>query len=71
VTLPDGWLAVLARLGFDPMPITAVHAGAVEGLPWHHHDPFDRLLVAQADVERCTLVSADGRLGAYGIDVLW
>jgi PIN domain nuclease of toxin-antitoxin system len=71
VTIADDWAAALRRLGFDPMPVTAVHAEAVELLPWHHRDPFDRLLLAQASVERCTLVSADRRLGAYGIDILW
>lgn len=71
VTIPDGWAAALARLGFDPMPVTAVHAEAVESLPWHHRDPFDRLLIAQASVERCTLVTADRRLNAYGVDIIW
>lgn len=71
LTVSDGWADALRRLGFDPMPVTALHAEAVEGLPWHHRDPFDRLLVAQALVERRALVSADARLGAYGVDVLW
>ena len=71
LTIADGWAATLTRLGFDPMPVTALHAEAVERLPWHHRDPFDRLLVAQASVERCALVSADRRLSAYGVDVLW
>ena len=71
LTIPDGWARVLARLGFAPMPVTAVHAEAVEQLPWHHRDPFDRLLVAQASVERCALVTADRRLAAYGIGILW
>ena len=71
VTLSDGWARALQRLGFDPMPITALHAAAVEFLPWHHRDPFDRLLVAQASVERCALVTADRRLGAYPVDTLW
>ncbi len=67
----DGWASTLARLGFDPMPVTAVHAEFVERLPWHHRDPFDRLLVAQASVEHCRLVTADRRLDAYDIDTLW
>ena len=71
LTISDGWAATLGRLGFDPMPVTAIHAEAVERLPWHHRDPFDRLLVAQASIERCTLVSSDRRLGAYGVDILW
>jgi PIN domain nuclease of toxin-antitoxin system len=51
--------------------VSAIHAEAVERLPWHHRDPFDRLLVAQASVERLTLISADRRLAAYGVEVLW
>lgn len=71
LTVADGWARALARLGFDPMPVTAEHARAVEDLPWHHRDPFDRLLVAQAAVERCVLVSADRRLGRYPVEILW
>ena len=44
------------------MLMTAMHAAAVEDLPWHHRDPFDRLLVAQASIEQCALVTADRRL---------
>ena len=71
VTLPEGWAVALGRLGFDAMPVNALHAEAVEHLPWHHRDPFDRLLIAQAQVERRALVSADRRLDAYAVDVLW
>jgi PIN domain nuclease of toxin-antitoxin system len=71
LSVADGWAAALRRLGFEPLPVTALHAEAVEQLPWHHRDPFDRLLVAQAIVERRVLVSADRRLLAYGVDVLW
>ena len=71
VTLPDGWAATLRLLGFDPMPITAIHAAAVERLPWHHRDPFDRLLIAQASVEDCALVTADRGLAAYSVETLW
>lgn len=71
LTIGEGWAAALGRLGFDPMPVTAIHAAAVERLPWHHRDPFDRLLITQAAVERHVLVTADQRLSVYGIDVLW
>jgi len=71
VTLPDAWARALQRLGFDPMPVTAIHAAAVERLPWHHRDPFDRLLVAQASLERCALVTADHRLATYPVETLW
>jgi PIN domain nuclease of toxin-antitoxin system len=70
LSIGDGWARALMRLDFDPMPVTAVHAEAVESLPWHHRDPFDRLLVAQASVERRALVSADQRLAAYDVEIL-
>ena len=71
LVIEDGWTKALGRLGFDPMPITAVHAEHVEHLPWHHRDPFDRMLVAQASLEAHALVTADPDLAAYGVDVVW
>jgi PIN domain nuclease of toxin-antitoxin system len=71
LVIEDGWTKALRRLGFDPMPITAVHAEHVERLPWHHRDPFDRMLVTQALLEAQALVSADPHLAAYGVDVVW
>lgn len=71
LTIEHGWARSLARLGFDPMPITAIHAQQVQELPWHHRDPFDRLLVAQASIEGHALVTADRQLAAYGIEVVW
>ena len=52
------------------LPVSIDHAAAVEHLPWHHRDPFDRLLVAQA-IEGATLVSRDEALAAYGVPVIW
>lgn len=52
---------------FRLLPITLGHVASVEGLPFHHRDPFDRLLVAQARHESMTLVSHDPRLKAYGV----
>lgn len=71
LVIEDGWTRALGRLGFDPMPITAFHAEGVGKLPWHHRDPFDRMLIAQASLEAHALVSADPRLVAYGVDVVW
>lgn len=65
------WSTVLRELDFTQLPATAEHAVQVEHLPWHHRDPFDRFLVAQAQVEQCTLVTADGRLSAYDVPILW
>ncbi len=69
--IEEGWARALTRLDFEPMPVTSTHAQQVERLPWHHRDPFDRLLIAQATVEDHALVSADPRLADYGVDVVW
>lgn len=71
LTIEDGWSRALTRLGFDALPVTSIHAEAVEHLPRHHRDPFDRLLVAQATTEDLELVSADARLAAYGVGLVW
>lgn len=51
--------------GFLELPVRASHAAAVAGLPMHHADPFDRLLVAQALSEPLRLLTADAALAAY------
>lgn len=56
--------------GAQPLPITWTHARAVAGLPHHHADPFDRLLIAQAGTERLTLVSVDRQFRAYDVPLL-
>jgi PIN domain nuclease of toxin-antitoxin system len=61
----------MTDLGLAVLPITLDHAERQASLPWHHRDPFDRLLVAQAQVEGVPLVSADPALDAYGITRLW
>lgn len=53
------------------LPITLPHILALEQLPLHHRDPFDRLLLAQARVEGYTLVSRDAALAAYPVPLLW
>lgn len=68
---PPNWARSLRGIGLEPLPITALHAEAVEHLPWHHRDPFDRLLVAQATTEEMALVSSDAQLEAYGVEVIW
>lgn len=57
----------LEATGFAVLPVEYSHAAAVQALPWHHRDPFDRLLVAQATVEQLALVSHDTQLDAYGV----
>jgi PIN domain nuclease of toxin-antitoxin system len=64
--LPPNFKELLDLEEFENLPLTARQAAAVASLPWHHRDPFDRMLVAQAKVERLTLVSVDEDLPAYG-----
>ena len=52
--------------GYLELPITSQHAVSIDGLPPHHKDPFDRLLMAQAKVEGMTLVTSDVELARYG-----
>ena len=61
----------VAASGFEPLPIDFQHAAAVAELPPHHRDPFDRMLVAQARVERLTLVTHDPQLEPYGSAIIW
>jgi PIN domain nuclease of toxin-antitoxin system len=56
--------------GMTPLPVEHSHALGVATLADHHRDPFDRLLVSQALVEGLPVVTADARLGRYGVDVV-
>lgn len=56
---------------FDILPIEVRHTALVAAMPFHHRDPFDRLLIAQALVEDIPLVSNEALFDAYGIRRLW
>ena len=56
---------------FEILPIEVRHAATLTALPFHHKDPFDRMLVAQAKVEQIPIVSIDSALDAYGITRVW
>lgn len=71
LSVPTNLLANLERARVELLPITARHADRVATLPDHHRDPFDRLLVAQADLESIPLVSADESLRSYDVEVVW
>jgi PIN domain nuclease of toxin-antitoxin system len=64
---PDDLPGQVRRLGFDLLPVTAEHAWRVRELPPHHRDPFDRLLIAQAQVERLPIVAADDFFERYDV----
>lgn len=61
----------LERLGHQTLTIRQDHVLQLENLPHHHRDPFDRLLIAQALVEKLQLMTADGVLTAYDVPVFW
>ena len=67
---PADFSTLLLGAGAQALAISLDHAAAVERLPWHHRDPFDRMLVAQALAEGLTVVTRDAAFGDYGVDVL-
>lgn len=67
-----GWFAeAMGHTDFTAIAIDARHIGAVQHLPGHHRDPFDRLLIAQARDTSSTIVSRDAQLPAYDVTVSW
>ena len=68
---PEDLASTLLDAGLQPLPVSLDHAAAVEHLPWHHRDPFDRMLVAQAVAEGAALVSHDEALLPYGVNLVW
>jgi PIN domain nuclease of toxin-antitoxin system len=60
----------LERSHFNPLPVSVEHALAFGTLPRHHTDPFDRLLIAQAQRQGLTIVTADGILSRYDVRTL-
>jgi PIN domain nuclease of toxin-antitoxin system len=59
------------NLDFQLLSIENSHILKVETLPFHHRDPFDRLLIAQSQVENLTLLSKDENIPLYDVDILW
>jgi PIN domain nuclease of toxin-antitoxin system len=64
--LPPHFEAKLARESFESLPLTGAHTRRVASLPWHHRDPFDRMLVAQALSEGLLFLTADAVVTLYG-----
>jgi PIN domain nuclease of toxin-antitoxin system len=71
LTVPDEYLSLLLDAGVQPLPVSLEHAAAVEQLPPHHRDPFDRMLVSQARAEDAALVSRDEALRPYDVTLIW
>jgi PIN domain nuclease of toxin-antitoxin system len=57
--------------GFELLPVEVVHISRVISLPFHHRDPFDRMLAAQCLTDDLTIVSRDATFDAYGVRRIW
>ena len=60
-----------SRLDFTILPINGMHLARLKDLPWHHRDPFDRLIICQAQEEHLTLISADANVKRYDVKTFW
>ncbi len=64
----DGWMV---QSGIRWLGLKPEHSAKVVRLPFHHRDPFDRILVAQAQVEDMTILSGDAQIATYSVPVIW
>jgi len=73
--LQADWAAAIRREmrhnGIEWLPVRPEHCERIPSLPFHHRDPFDRLLIAQAQAEKLTIITCDPHFAAYDVDVLW
>ena len=60
-----------AHYGIEILPVTLAHTLAVEALPLHHRDPFDRLLIAQAQIEQLPILTIDADIRRYPVKTIW
>lgn len=65
LSVPDDLTAQIERNNFTPLPIKIEHGLYLEQLPFHHKDPFDRLIIAQAILEKMTIVTSDNKFRLY------
>ena len=68
--LADDPLEFIENSGFTELPVYFRHAVLAASLPLHHHDPFDRMLIAQAQAEELTLVTDDSHIARYDVPTL-
>lgn len=73
--LPDdlhSFVAEQVRINaLEVLPIEMIHALHVHTLPDHHRDPFDRMLIAQSQIEKLPIVTGDGLIARYAVTVIW
>ncbi len=70
IELPEDWVSAAMDAGFLELPVKSAEARASVRLPWHHRDPFDRLLVAQAMEHGLRIATRDALIAQYGVAVL-
>ena len=70
-TIARDLVGCIKSQGFLALSVTVVHGQRAGALPGHHRDPFDRMLIAQAILEDCALVSNDVLFDRYGVVRLW
>jgi len=75
ISLKNGWLQTIQEEmelnTIQWLPIEMTHCAEVAEMPFHHRDPFDRMLIAQAITEDMHLLSRDSRLSDYAIERIW
>lgn len=69
--LPDGIRTAIEDAGFGMLPLTAAHAGHLRALPFHHRDPFDRMIIAQALAEDIAVASVDETFLGYSVKLVF
>ncbi len=67
---PDDIARIVEERGFFELPIYLYHGDRVLKLPWHHRDPFDRMLIAQALAEDLVIITADRKFEKYGVKLI-
>ena len=68
--VPDDLAIQIKNHNFQPLSITINHGLAIEKLPYHHNDPFDRMIIAQAICESMTIITRDKKFSSYKISIL-
>jgi PIN domain nuclease of toxin-antitoxin system len=71
LTNGDSLFDIIDRQAVTPLPILHSHARKVASLPLHHGDPFDRLLIAQAQIENLPIMTADDQFLRYKVEIIW
>lgn len=69
--IPGSFEDAVVESGFSRLPLTFPHAEALADLPYHHRDPFDRMLIAQARHEGLSIVTADQAFRSYDATIIW